>query len=476
MKITRRGAAFFLSAVALFSAFPISANAADIDSNQAGAVTGEDVSGDIDKDGKLTMLDVLTVQKHLAKIHILTKEQIIGAGFSSDGTVTVQDVTTMQKRLASMDLAPGEDNEEALAEVTDIKLNKVDASIYVGTKLGLCATITPLDAGNRMVTFASSNEKIASVDESGLVTALAPGHATITAKAGDKTAACEITVKAKSSLTFSGFQKMSGNKIAVDKAFTLKGVVKSNYPITAVCVRISGTKMTKTVKFDPNKKVMSYDINPVFDSVINFSRAGIGKQTLEVLATDTVQTKAKVVFSYDYTVTSNTYSKNLKEILYKNKTYLVPKGYSTAYLYDQRDYSKFNCGGTNVGCSATAEAIGASILYGKKITPVSSQIIWTGAGAGWGLASQRFYNCSTASKLNKAYSELMDGKPSLINTLGSSDHWVTVIGVAAAANKGDLGCGDILIANPWGGTVSTLKEYLDSTGRYIPNSYSMRCY
>lgn len=473
MKITRRGAAFTLSAVLLFSTFPISANAADIDSSQAGAITDEFAAGDIDGDGKLSLMDVLAVQKHLAKVHILTKEQIIAAGFSNDGTVTVQDVTAMQKRLASMDLAPGQ--EETLPEVADIKLDKLGASIYVGSKITLNAAVTPADAYNQVV-FSSSNEKAATVNESGLVTAISPGKATITAKAGGQSAVCEVTVMAKSSITFSGFQKMSGNSIAVDKTFPLKGVVKSNYPLTSVCVRISGTNMTKTVKLDKGKNIKSYDINPAFDDLIYFSRAGIGKQKLEVLAADTVQTSAKVIFSYDYTVTANTSSKNLKEILYKNKTYLVPKGYSTAYLYDQRDYGKFNQGGTNVGCSATAEAIGASVLYGKKITPTSSQIIWTGAGAGWGLASRRYYNCSASSKLSRAYSELMDGKPSLINTLSSSDHWVTVIGVAATAKKGGLGSGDILIANPWGGTVTTLKDYLSSTGRYIPDSYSMRCY
>lgn len=149
MKITRRGAAFTLSAVLLFSTFPISANAADIDSSQAGAVTDEFAAGDIDGDGKLSLMDVLAVQKHLAKVHILTKEQIIAAGFSNDGTVTVQDVTAMQKRLASMDLAPGQ--EETLPEVADIKLDKLGASIYVGSKITLNAAVTPADAYNQVV-------------------------------------------------------------------------------------------------------------------------------------------------------------------------------------------------------------------------------------------------------------------------------------------------------------------------------------
>ena len=61
-------------------------------------------------------------------------------------------------------------------------------------------------------------------------------------------------------------------------------------------MRISGTNMTKTVKLDKGKNIKSYDINPVFDDLIYFSRAGIGKQKLEVLAADTVQTSAKVIF------------------------------------------------------------------------------------------------------------------------------------------------------------------------------------
>lgn len=476
MKFVKKGAAFFLSAALLFSTFTISANAAEQTGAQLGAVTDETVTGDIDGDGQVTMLDVITLQKHLAKVHMLTAEQIIAANFSSDGTVTVQDVTKMQKKIAAMDMAPSEEDEAV--KVTGIKLDKIAASVYIGDKISVKATVVPADADDQAVTFRSSNEKVAAVNGSGQVTALSAGKAVITAASADgqQTAECEITVMAKSTLSFSGFKKMSGDKIVADQIHILTGTVKSNYPITSVCVRIKDTKMTKTVKIDKSKNVKSYDINPAFDDLMAFSQAGIGKHTLEVIATDSVTARAKTVFSYNYTVTAATASSSLKEYTYKGKTYLVPKGYSSAYLYDQRDYGKFVQGGTNVGCSATAEAIGASILYNKKITPTSSQIIWTGGGAGWGLATGRYYNCSVDSKLSRAYSELLKGKPSLVNTLSSSDHWVVIIGVSASAKKGSLRTSDFLIANPWGGTVETLSSYLSSTGRYIPNSYSMRCY
>lgn len=476
MKIAKKGAAFFLSAALLFGTFTISANAAGQTGEQSGAVTDEAVTGDLDGDGQVTLLDVITLQKHLAKVHMLTTEQIVAANFSSDGTVTVQDVTKMQKKIAAMDMAPAE--EDKGVKVTAIKLDKIAASVYVGDKLSVKATVVPADADNPAVTFTSSNEKIAAVNSSGQVTALAAGKAIITVSSADgqQKAECELTVMEKSTLSFSGFKTMSGNKIVVDQIHTLTGTVKSNYPITSVCVRIKDTKMAKTVKIDKSKNVKSYDINPAFDDLMAFSLAGIGKHTFEVIATDSVTLNAKTVFTYNYTVTAAASSSSLKQYSYKNKTYFVPKGYSGSYLYDQRDYGKFMQGGTNVGCSATAEAIGASILYNKKITPNSSQIIWTGAGAGWGLATSRYYNCSVDSKLSRAYSELQKGKPSLVNTLGSSDHWVVIIGVSASAKKGNLSTSDFLIANPWGGTVETLSSYLSSTGRYIPSSYSMRCY
>lgn len=158
-------------------------------------------------------------------------------------------------------------------------------------------------------------------------------------------------------------------------------------------------------------------------------------------------------------------------------TYKMCDNYSDSYLYDQRNYSKFNEGGTNVGCSATAEAIGASMYFGKKITPTDSKIIWTQWGAGFGLAKVRYYNKSVTEKLKIAYNQLKKGNPTIINTANNySDHWVTIVGVKPGASASNLKTSDFLIANPWGGVLSNLESYLNSTGRWIPYDYSLRAY
>ena len=60
----------------------------------------------------------------------------------------------------------------------------------------LVATVTPDNATDKTVTWSTSDAAVATVNESGVVTAVAAGTATITAKAGEKTATCVVTVNA----------------------------------------------------------------------------------------------------------------------------------------------------------------------------------------------------------------------------------------------------------------------------------------
>ena len=81
--------------------------------------------------------------------------------------------------------------------VTAIKLDKTTATIKTGQTQTLKATVSPSNATDKSVTWKSSNEKVAKVDNAGKVTAVAPGKATITVTAADgsgKTATCTVTV------------------------------------------------------------------------------------------------------------------------------------------------------------------------------------------------------------------------------------------------------------------------------------------
>ena len=76
---------------------------------------------------------------------------------------------------------------------TDIRLNKDELTLTAGATETLVATVTPSDTTDT-VAWSSNKPEVATVDSTGKVTAVAPGEATITAKAGEKTATCTVKV------------------------------------------------------------------------------------------------------------------------------------------------------------------------------------------------------------------------------------------------------------------------------------------
>lgn len=85
--------------------------------------------------------------------------------------------------------------------VLDVALDKTSMNLTAGSTGTLTATINPVDAANRSLTWTSDNENVATVDKNGKVTAVAEGTAKITVKTvdGEKTAVCAVTVTAKTS-------------------------------------------------------------------------------------------------------------------------------------------------------------------------------------------------------------------------------------------------------------------------------------
>lgn len=79
--------------------------------------------------------------------------------------------------------------------VTGVILNSTSAELKAkGETVQLTATVNPSNATDKTVTWKSSNPAVATVDANGVVKAVANGTATITAKAGDKTATCTVKV------------------------------------------------------------------------------------------------------------------------------------------------------------------------------------------------------------------------------------------------------------------------------------------
>ena len=85
----------------------------------------------------------------------------------------------------------------ATVSVTGLKLDKDSLTLQENGSDILTATVEPADATNKAVTWASSDNNIATVSEDGTVTAINAGTATITATAADGSgisASCNLTV------------------------------------------------------------------------------------------------------------------------------------------------------------------------------------------------------------------------------------------------------------------------------------------
>lgn len=81
--------------------------------------------------------------------------------------------------------------------VEEITLSKTEACLATGSNLELTATIAPSKVTHTNLAWSSSNPSAATVSKNGIVTAVSPGIAVITAKAMDasgKTATCEVSV------------------------------------------------------------------------------------------------------------------------------------------------------------------------------------------------------------------------------------------------------------------------------------------
>lgn len=101
-------------------------------------------------------------------------------------------------------------------KVEQITLNKTEGVLTVGNSVTVTATVTPDNATNTTINWTSSDEKVATVDSNGEVTAVAAGNATIKATSesdGDVSADYALTVNkaaAKPATNYSGTTSSAG--------------------------------------------------------------------------------------------------------------------------------------------------------------------------------------------------------------------------------------------------------------------------
>lgn len=144
---------------------------------------------------------------------------------------------------------------------------------------------------------------------------------------------------------------------------------------------------------------------------------------------------------------------------YKQNNYsgfLVLKNFKPEYLYCQYDYDRFISGDRNVGCTATADAMLASIYMDKSFSPNDEGWI-PGVGAKWtnSVLVDGSKTFSVKQQCQVVYDYLCEGKPVIIRVIG---HSVTAIGVRKGVDRTTITSADILIADPTDAKVKCADE------------------
>jgi len=151
-------------------------------------------------------------------------------------TVTAQPNTGTEPRSGKVTLKCGNNTKSftvnqagtppAVVPVESVALNKTTLALTKSQSETLVATVNPDNATDKTVTWSSSDATTASVTQNGYVTALKSGKVTITAKAGEKSATCEVTITTP-------VESVSLNKTTIDleegKTFTLIATINPSY-------------------------------------------------------------------------------------------------------------------------------------------------------------------------------------------------------------------------------------------------------
>lgn len=140
-------------------------------------------------DNSSTSQDPQLVNANVSSLnaHLQSSSPAINAGRPNFATISGEKDLDGQARItgSAVDIGVDESGTSGTISVTGVSVSPTSASIAVGGTQQLTATISPSNATNQNRTWNSSNTGVATVNSSGLVTAVAAGTATITVTTQD---------------------------------------------------------------------------------------------------------------------------------------------------------------------------------------------------------------------------------------------------------------------------------------------------
>lgn len=147
------------------------------------------------EDASNISFDFASSDEEVATVDKDGKVKVLKAGECDITTTLMQDSEKVAEKTTHV---------KAFYEVESITLDSNEGKLTVGNSHTIKATVAPEEvAAETPIEWSSSNEKVATVDSNGKVTAVSSGNATITATAGEESANYEVTVEQPKKVTTS---------------------------------------------------------------------------------------------------------------------------------------------------------------------------------------------------------------------------------------------------------------------------------
>ncbi len=215
----------------------------------------------------------LTYASSNKKVAAVDEIGVVTAIAKGKATITASGVTGKGKKLkATVAVAVNR-------PVTQIKLNKTEITLSVGKRTSIKSAVTPASASDSSITYASSDESIATVDKKGNIKGVAAGACVITATSQSNpeiTDTCRVTViipvykltldadsatlyvgqtlpltvgyiPADASIKAVTFKSSAPKYATVDDHGVVTGIAKGKATITATATDGSGIRVSKII-------------------------------------------------------------------------------------------------------------------------------------------------------------------------------------------------------------------------------------